>query len=73
MEDVINSIGAATFISKIDLTKGYWQLPIHECDCEKTAFSSPLGLFQFRRMPFGLQGALVTFQRIIDKVLESFL
>ena len=74
VEDVINSVGTATFISKIDLTKGYWQVPaaVREGDREKTALSSPLGLFQFRRMPFGLQGAPATFQRMIDKVLESF-
>ena len=40
-------------------------------DREKTAFSTPYRLYQFTRMPFGLQGALATFQRMIDKLLDG--
>ena len=64
--------GAAVF-SSLDLRNGYWQLPIHEEDRPKTAFSPGpgLGLFQFCRMPFGLSGAPSSFQHLMDKVCRG--
>ena len=72
VDELIDRVGNASFISTLDLTKGYWQVPVAECDREKTAFMMPYGLFQFRRMPFGLQGAPATFQRMVDKLLDGF-
>lgn len=39
----------------------------------KTAFNCPLGSFQFRVMPFGLQGAPAVFMQLINKVLHDHL
>ena len=39
----------------MDLTRGYWQVPVAAKDQHKTAFTTPFGLFQFRVMPFGLK------------------
>ena len=57
----------------LDLQSGYWQLPVSTTDQEKTAFSPGpvMGLYQFRRMPFGLSGAPSSFQRLMDKVLRG--
>ena len=71
VEDLIDRVGKAIYISTIDLTKGYWQVPVAVEDRPKTAFTSPMGLFQFTRMPFGLQGAPATFQRMVDKLLDG--
>ena len=66
IDDLIDGLGQARFISTLDLTKGYWQMPVAEEDRHKTAFTTPIGLFQFRVMPFGLSGAPASFQRMID-------
>ena len=71
IDDLIDRLGSARFITTLDLTRGYWQVPVAEADCTKTAFATPFGLFQFKTMPFGLQGALTTFQRMMDQVLRG--
>ena len=57
--------------SKLDCTKGYWQIAMRECDKEKTAFSLPAGLFQFCRMPFGLVNAGAAYGRMMRKLLHG--
>ena len=59
--------------STLDLQSGYWQLPVHHSDCEKTAFcpGPGLGLFQFLRMPFGLSGAPASFQCLMNKLFRD--
>ncbi|KYO45769.1 hypothetical protein Y1Q_0021418 [Alligator mississippiensis] len=69
VDELIENIGQAGYISTLDLTKGYWKVPVAPEDQEKTVFTTPWGLFHFRRMPFGLHGAVATFQRLVDRVL----
>ena len=71
IEELLDEIGKAKFITTLDLAKGYWQVPLAEEDREKTAFTTPNGLYQFLTMPFGLSGAPATFQRMMDEVLRG--
>nr|XP_033811906.1 uncharacterized protein LOC117365533 [Geotrypetes seraphini] len=71
VEELLDRLGSAQFLTTIDLTKGYWQIPLTESAKPKTAFSTPRGLFQFRRMPFGLHGAAATCQRLVREVLRD--
>ncbi|GFR62682.1 reverse transcriptase [Elysia marginata] len=62
-EELIASFGPSVWFSKLDLTKGYWQIPMEVGSRKYTTFQTPLGLFQFRVMPFGLVNAPATFAR----------
>lgn len=71
IDSILDSIGKAQYITTLDLAKGYWQVPMAPEDREKTAFTTPKGLYQFTVMPFGLCGAPATFQRLMDSVLRG--
>ncbi|KAL2077884.1 hypothetical protein ACEWY4_027388 [Coilia grayii] len=69
VDDLVDSLGHARFLTTLDLTKGYWQVPLTPESREKTAFATPEGLYQYTRLPFGLHGAPATFQRLMNQVL----
>jgi len=69
MDDLSARLAGMKWFSKIDLRKGYWQVPVAEEDVEKTAVITPFGLWEFLRMPFGLRNSGATFQRMMDDVL----
>ena len=57
--------------TKLDLTKGYYQVPMSTGDIPQTAVITPFGLFQWLRMPFGLRNSGYTFQRLMDQILQG--
>lgn len=65
IEEALEALGQAKYFSTLDLTSGYWQVEVAQQDKHKTAFSTPMGLFGANRMPFGLQNAPSTFQRLM--------
>ncbi|KAI2644823.1 Transposon Ty3-I Gag-Pol polyprotein [Labeo rohita] len=69
VDELLERLGRARFISTLDLTKGYWQVPLTKTAKEKTAFSTPSGHWQYRTVPFGLHGAPAMFQRMMDILL----
>ena len=71
IDDLIDQLGKAKYITTLDLTRGYWQVPVEEGSRAKTAFTTPSGLYQFSVMPFGLNGAPATFQRMMDRLLRG--
>lgn len=71
VEELIERLGHAMYLTTLDLCKGYWQVPLIESSKDLTTFRVPSGLYRFRIMPFGLHGAPATFQRLVDEVLRG--
>ena len=57
------------FFTTLDLGSAFWQVPLRKQDRDKTGFACELGLFQWKRMPFGLCNATATFQRLMAHAL----
>ena len=47
MQDLANHLHGATVFSKLDLVKGYHQVPVREADKAKTAIIMSFGLFDY--------------------------
>src|SRR5271170_610647 len=73
IQECIDQLGHARFLSKIDLTSGYWQVRIKDEDVPKTAFKTRNGKYEFLVMPFGLTNAPATFQTLVNNVFRRFL
>ncbi|KAL0199596.1 hypothetical protein M9458_002783, partial [Cirrhinus mrigala] len=70
VDELLECLGRARYISTLDLTKGYWQVPLSESAKPKTAFSTPSGHWQYWTLPFGLHGAPAMLQRMMDIILR---
>ena len=70
-EDLFQRLSGKKYLSKIDLTKGYWQIPVALEDVYKTAFMTPDGQYEFTRMPFGMVNSGATLVRGLRKILEG--
>jgi hypothetical protein len=73
VQDLLDRIGRAQWLTKIDLASGFWQIRMDEDSVQKTAFNTTWGKFEWLVMPFGLCNAPATFQTVMNGVLREHL
>ena len=69
IRDITNTIHGALIFTKLDLLKGYYQVPVNKADIPKTAIITPFGSYTFNYSCFGLRNSGATFQRLMDNIL----
>ena len=70
--DLFHKLSGDKCFSKIDLSKGYWQINVPEEDRHKTAFVTPDGSYEFLKMPFGMVNSAATLKRGMKKLIDDF-
>lgn len=73
IDDMMDKLRDAKFFTKLDLTSGYYQVPLDPESRENTAFVTPDGHYEWNVMGMGLTNAPATFQKLMYKVLGGLL
>ena len=71
VQECLDAVAGAKYFSSLDLTSGYFQIPLKEEDIPKSAFACKFGHYEMTRMAFGLNNSASTFQRVIELVLQG--
>lgn len=66
IQDIRHRLVGARWFAKVDLKDAFHRIRIPPSSRPATAFHTPMGNYQFTRMPFGLKTAPAVFQRFIE-------
>lgn len=70
-EGILAKLHDKTIFSKVDFSRGFWQIPMEDRSKEYTAFTTPSGCYQFTRLPFGLVNSPASYNRMMRKLLQG--
>lgn len=69
---ILAQIRTSKYLSSVDLSDAFWQVPLDEHSKPKTSFIVPgRGHYQFNRLPFGLCNSAQTLCKAIDKCIGN--
>ena len=69
IEDLIDRVEKGKYLTKLDMTREYWQVPLDDPSVPISAFVTPFGHLQWRYVHFGLRNVTATFSRLVSKLL----
>ena len=61
LAEILEKIGRSRALSKLDLNKGFHQVPLDPETMDKTAIVTPLGRYRCTKMPFGIKNTPAVF------------
>ncbi|OMJ13513.1 Transposon Ty3-I Gag-Pol polyprotein [Smittium culicis] len=73
IDDCLEALGHKVFFSTLDCFPGYWQVKLHPQTQEYCSFITPMRVFKFNRLPFGLINAPAFFQSMMERIFAEFL
>ena len=71
LQELTSTVNNATVLSTIDLTSAYHQIELDVNSKHCTAFMTPEGAYQYKRMPFGLASASAIFQSVLSRIVQG--
>lgn len=71
IDELLSRLNNGQRFTKLDLSDAYLQIELDEVSKQYVVINTPLGLFKYNRMPFGISNAPAIFQRIIDQVIAG--
>ena len=70
-DDLFATLSGGTIFTKLDLSQAYLQLQLDDKSAKFTTINTHQGLYQYRRLPFGIASAPALFQKLMDTVLQG--
>lgn len=71
METVLHKVAGKKFYTSLDLSSGFWQIPLEENSAFKCGIITERGVFVMKKLPFGLKNSPAIFQRIMNEILTG--
>ena len=71
VSETFNALAGSCLFSSVDMEGAFHSVAIHPADREKTAFITPFGTFQMKKLGFGVSNGPATYCRLIQMVLRG--